>query len=344
MRASHIMPLSLLLLAMACHKDEGTTWRNVTVLGDQTTAASFGPNERVTIEGDLAFLYEGNDAGLVIRGEVEFRLAEGATCKLPPMILLEDDAHLVVKRLGAGPWYSLKYEHAEGTLALDNVDIEGGQIGLEIRAAQRVMLSRLTMDENEIYSIYCDNVARAEIEDLTIMNSQYGLYCSNNVDSLIMTRFTISNCEIGIYNIRSGMIIDNGEISHCSNVGLYCHGEDFLHATYIDFYANFYHIYERQRNDLNITYCDFAGQERYVIYFHSALYGRNNIRQNNISNEANFVKVVSGTVDVTENYWGTTQDDVIAGRMIDHRVETQLGTINYLPFLIMPVANAGRAD
>ncbi|WNZ28255.1 MAG: hypothetical protein IAX21_06120 [Candidatus Bathyarchaeota archaeon] len=138
----------------------------------------------------------------------------------------------------------------------------------------------------------------------------------NNIDSEIRDN-TISGGENGISVSNDGFsIIEKNWITKQSKSGIHTHGHSI------------------QCNNNTITSCPVALE---LIKCDSATINYNNIED---YNNSIYLTDTYGTIDATNNWWGTTDTETIGLSIHDSKYSLDLGTVNFTPLLTEPNPNA----
>ncbi|WGM89470.1 MAG: right-handed parallel beta-helix repeat-containing protein [Candidatus Bathyarchaeum tardum] len=153
------------------------------------------------------------------------------------------------------------------------------------------------------------------IEGNNLINNRFGIQV-NFMDSEIRSN-TITSGENGISVTNEGFsIIENNVITKQTRSGIYVHSHSI------------------QCNNNTITSCPVALE---LIKCDSATINYNNIED---YNNSIYLTDTYGTIDATNNWWGTTDTETIGLSIHDSKYSLDLGTVNFTPFLTEPNPNA----
>ena len=210
-------------------------------------------------------------------------------------------------------------------------------------------------------SIYGDN---AQLENVTICNcSSYGLICAGDSGTLI-TNLEVYDCvtgvslesmstaqhtdawlhdnEIGIWTNNTHAILDFSRVQNNSTNGIRCDSDiDSLQIRNNSITGNDIGIIYRYTPYVTLVGNTIANNERgiYLISFHRHFLV---IQENNILDNEQFAisfEVAVGTprtLDISNNYWGTTDSTEIAEAIIDAYDIPGWDTLRFVPFAMEP--------
>jgi parallel beta-helix repeat protein len=161
-----------------------------------------------------------------------------------------------------------------------------------------------------VSSVYIGSSGYPKIENNIIANSGVGI----SVSVLIRSWFSIN-----IPEIRNNLIIQNG-------VGI-----QYSISRQEPWETNQTIIESNTiaKNAIGIKFMGTA-QECQIM--------NNNIEEN--TNYNIYLYQITDTVNVTNNWWGTTDQSAIAGSFYDYYKDFNLGKVNFVPFLTTPNSNA----
>ncbi|HEY9756339.1 MAG TPA: right-handed parallel beta-helix repeat-containing protein, partial [Oculatellaceae cyanobacterium] len=164
-----------------------------------------------------------------------------------------------------------------------------------------------------------------------ITGARYGIY--NAASTAPITSNTITSCFSGIYTTGPATIQQN-IIANNSNDGIVTTSNPDILISSNAIAHNTCGI-SRDANIQNNT----ISQNTYGLWGQT---GISTIRYNNIMNsgsESVHLTEDAANVDATNNWWGTTDETSISLTISDSRVDPDLGTLTFKPFLTLP-ANA----
>jgi len=168
------------------------------------------------------------------------------------------------------------------------------------------------------------DVIGGNIEDSS--NTQGTAVISNNV----ITGGSINGIGISFLTaFTNNIIISGNTISNCGNSGIAAEGIGVIENNLITNNHDGIDIEGQNTVTNNTIDNNYIGIQQVSNFLSSIAY--NNIQNN--SYNFYLYQSVSGNVNATYNYWGTTNLTVISNSIYDNKNNSNLGTVNFVPFL-----------
>ena len=171
------------------------------------------------------------------------------------------------------------------------------------------------------------DVIGGNIEDSS--NTQGTAVISNNV----ITGDSINGIGISFLTaFTNNIIISGNTISNCGNSGIAAEGIGVIENNLITNNHDGIDIEGQNTVTNNTIDNNYIGIQQVSNFLSTIAY--NNVQNNSY----NFFlyQSVSGNVNATYNYWGTTNQTAISNSIYDNKDNSNLGTVNYVPFLAAP--------
>jgi parallel beta-helix repeat protein len=175
--------------------------------------------------------------------------------------------------------------------------------------------SGITIDTNYIKNIFVNN-------NIIRNNSNYGICCVGNNENYYLTNNIVEHNKFGIlFHTKENITISNNTIINNEKSGISYGGSGF----------------NRRIIEKNIISLNGIGISFYETTTYESNISFNNIYNNTQYNIKNEVQRNNGDLNLQNNWWGTTNTDLINQSIYDYYDDFELSKIFYKPFLTSPV-------
>ncbi len=279
---------------------------------------------------------------LHIRHSIRGIRGEGANHVLIENSLFQDIFYIGVAINNSSSW------------TVRNNRFENNFIGLEIFATGQGSQSSNNLIEHNIFNNFTTNIS--------IQSNNHGFCYNNLIEGNILKNsghgiwlFSSSQGTAARTMVQRNIIFNNGHENE--GAGVYASMDStfilqnifwdnrtaVIFSSSADSYFHYNHVYENQagiifRNNsriIEVANNTFTANKEYIARFlaqEDVLFTENNIF-NNERDTALLMNLTPFNMDVSGNYWGTTDSLQIKGYLYDNSNDPALGELNYLPFL-----------